>query len=368
MRAIVISSSHTVPESLGSSSMAKISSPDLLAFARAIFEAAGLPTDQAYTLSGHLVESNLVGHDSHGVIRIPQYVNLLQSGNVRPFGDHEIVRETAASQVVNANGSLGIPMAHYAMKWAVDRARERTFGAVAVHRSGHIGRLGAYPPVAAREDCIGLILLNGIGCFAAPFGGTARRLPPNPISISVPTEEGAPLMLDMTTSMVAGGKVSLYNAIQKPVPSDWLIGSDGKPVTDSNLFFEDKAAMLPLGGSVGYKGYGLAVMIDAIAGGLSWAGCSCEEPTRGGSGFLALAIDIASFIDVPEFKREITRLSEWLKSSPKIPGVERIYLPGEIEETCRKAREVGGIEIDDVTWGRIVETGTELKIAAPSAA
>ena len=348
--------------------MAKISSPDLLAFARAIFEAAGLPTDQAYTLSGHLVESNLVGHDSHGVIRIPQYVNLLQSGNVRPFGDHEIVRETAASQVVNANGSLGIPMAHYAMKWAVDRARERTFGAVAVHRSGHIGRLGAYPPVAAREDCIGLILLNGIGCFAAPFGGTARRLPPNPISISVPTEEGAPLMLDMTTSMVAGGKVSLYNAIQKPVPSDWLIGSDGKPVTDSNLFFEDKAAMLPLGGSVGYKGYGLAVMIDAIAGGLSWAGCSCEEPTRGGSGFLALAIDIASFIDVPEFKREITRLSEWLKSSPKIPGVERIYLPGEIEETCRKAREVGGIEIDDVTWGRIVETGTELKIAAPSAA
>ena len=348
--------------------MAKISSPDLLAFARAIFEAAGLPADQAHTFSDHLVESNLVGHDSHGVIRIPAYVERLQSGNIRPFGDHEIVRETAASQVVNANGSIGIPMAHYAMKWAAGRAKERTFGAVAVHRSGHIGRLGAYPPVAAREDCIGLILLNGGGQFAAPFGGTARRLPPNPISISVPTEEGAPLMLDMTTSMVAGGKVSLYHAIQKPVPSDWLIGSDGKPVRDSNLFFEDKAAMLPLGGSVGHKGYGLAVMIDAIAGGLSWAGCSADEPTRGASGFLALAIDIASFIDVAEFKREITRLCEWIKSSPRIPGVDRIYLPGEIEETCRKAREAGGIEIEDVTWERIVETGSELKIAAPSAA
>ena len=125
-------------------------------------------------------------------------------------------------------------------------------------------------------------------------------LPPNPISISVPTEEGAPLMLDMTTSMVAGGKVSLYHAIQKPVPSDWLIGADGKPVRTRTCFLKTRLPCFHWVARFGHKGYGLAVMIDAIAGGLSWAGCSAEEPTRGGSGFLALAIDIASFIDVAD--------------------------------------------------------------------
>ena len=106
----------------------------------------------------------------------------------------------------------------------------------------------------------------------------------------------------------------------------------------------------------------------AIAGGLSWAGCSTDEPTRGGKGFLALAIDIASFIDVAEFKREISLLTEWIKSSPKIPGVEHIYLPGEIEENSRRLREAEGIEIDDVTWGRIVAAAEELNVQAPAVA
>ncbi len=345
--------------------MATIQSSDLRPFAQAIFEAAGLPSEQAHAVADHLVDSNLVGHDSHGVIRIPSYVEGLSKGNVKAFGDHEIVRETAASQVVDAKRALGVPMAKYAMEWAVARAKDRTFGAVAVHHAGHIGRLGAYPPIAAREDCIGMVLLNGGGPFAAPFGGTAQRLPPNPISISVPTDEGAPLMLDMTTSMVAGGKVSLYHAIQKPLPPDWLIGEDGQPVTDSNLFYEKKAAMLPVGGSVGHKGYGLAVMIEAIAGGLSWAGCTADPPTRGGSGFFTLAIDIASFIDVAEFKKEIARLSDWIKSSPKIPGVSEIYLPGEIEEARRREREADGIEIDEVTWGKILATAEELGVEKP---
>ena len=341
-----------------------IQASSLFPFAQAIFEATGLPPEQASAVADHLVDANLVGHDSHGVMRIPTYVEELIKGRVKAFGNHEVVRETAASQVVNARQALGVPMANYAMDWSVARAREKTFGAVAVHQAGHIGRLGAYPPIAAKKDCIGVVMLNGGAPFAAPFGGTAQRLPPNPISISAPSAEGAPLMLDMTTSMVAGGKVRLYHAVQKPVPADWLIGEDGEPVTDTNLFYEEKAAMLPLGGSVGHKGYGLAIMIDAIAGGLSWAGCSADPPTRGGSGFFTLAIDIASFIDVAEFKKEISRLSKWIKSSPKVPNVEQIYLPGEIEEARRKEREINGIEIDEVTWGEILATAEELNVTA----
>jgi uncharacterized oxidoreductase len=251
------------------------------------------------------------------------------------------------------------------MQMAVERARQHTLGAVAVHQASHIGRLGAFPPLAAEQDCIGLLMLNGGGRFTAPFGGVARRLPPNPIAISVPTLSGPPLMLDMTTSMVAGGKVMIAKARNQPTPEGWLIDQEGRPTTDPAAFLAGTAAMLPLGGPVGYKGFGLAVMIDAIAGGLSWAGCSADQPTRGGSGFLALAIKIESFIDVAEYKREVQILIDWIKSSPTMPGVEKIYLPGEIEEEKRRQRETEGVFVEDGTWQEILAVADELNIPKP---
>lgn len=334
-------------------------------FGYAIFQAAGVPEDQAHILTDHLVEANLMGHDSHGVIHIPGYVRQLQGGTMFPVGNHQIVRETPASLVIAANRSIGIVLAYQAMQMAVERAKQHTFGGVAVHQATHIGRLGAFPPLAAAEDCIGIIILNGGGPFAAPFGGTARRLPPNPIAISVPTPSGPAMMLDMTTSMVAGGKVMVAKARNQPVPEGWLIDEEGKPVTDPTPFVERKIAMLPLGGPVGHKGYGLAMMIDAIAGGLSWAGCSAEQPTRGGSGFFAMAIKIESFIDVDEYKQEVQKLIDWVKSSPKIPGVDRIYFPGEIELEKQRQREAEGIFVEDSTWNNLLALAGELQVPEP---
>ena len=270
-------------------------------FGAAMLAAAGLPSDQARVAAHHLVESNLMGHDSHGVIRIPGYCASLLKGDLKPVGSQKTVRETPASLVWDANKSFGIVLCYSAMAEAVERAKQHTFGAVAVHRSGHIGRLGAYPTMAADQDCIGVILLNGGARFTAPFGGVGRRLPPNPIAISVPVQGGAPLMLDITTSVAAGGKVEVNRARGKPLPDGWLVDAQGQTVTDPNRFWEEGVAMLPFGGPVGYKGYGLAMMIDAIAGGLSWAGCSSASPTRGGSGYVALAIRIDAFIDPEEF-------------------------------------------------------------------
>jgi uncharacterized oxidoreductase len=252
------------------------------------------------------------------------------------------------------------------MQMAVDRAKQHTLGAVAVHRSSHIGRLGAFPPLAAAQDCIGILMLNGGGRFAAPFGGTGRRLPPNPIAISVPTLNGPAMMLDITTSMVAGGKVLVQQSHNQPVPEGWLVDIHGNTVTDPSTFLTGESAMLPLGGALGHKGYGLAMMIDAIAGGLSWAGCSSEEPTRGGSGYLAFAIKIESFIDIDEYKKEVQRLIDWVKSSPTMPGVEQIYLPGEIEEKSRVKKEVTGIDIPDSIWNEIVKVANELKVPTPA--
>ncbi len=335
-------------------------------YATAIFQAAGLPEDQARMVADHLVDANLVGHDSHGIIRIPGYVRQLQAGTIRPVGQPKIVRETPTSLVMDADRGVGIVVATQAMEMAIERAKTYTFGGVAVHRASHIGRLGAYPPLAAAQDCIGVLLLNGGARFTAPFGGTGRRLPPNPISISVPTLDGPPMMLDITTSMAAGGKVEVYGARGETTPEGWLVDEAGNPANDPHAFRRGELAMLPLGGPVGHKGYGLAMMIDAIAGGLSWAGCSAEQPTRGGSGFLALAIKIDSFIDVDEYKREVQKLIDWVKSSPKMPGVEHIYYPGEIEEARRQQRSAEGIYVEPTTWDNIADAARSLGVAPPA--
>ena len=342
-----------------------IDATDLRTLQRALYNAAGFPEDQANIVADHLVDANLYGHDSHGVIRTPGYVRSIIAGKTKPVGDLKIVRETPVSAVIDAEGSNGIIVAHRAMEMATDRAVEHTIGAVAVHKSSHIGRLGDYPPKAAERGCIGLLILNGGGRFTAPFGGTGRRLPPNPIAFSAPTPEGPPLMLDMTTSMSAGGKVDVYHARGQQTPEGWLVDPDGNEVTDPNMFKTSEAAMLPLGGPQGHKGYGLGMMIDAIAGGLSWAGCSADPPTRGGSGFLAIAIKIESFIDLDDYLNEIGRLSDWVKSSPTQPGVNKIYLPGEIEHDTRAQREAEGIFIEDETWNKTVETANDLNISVP---
>ena len=336
------------------------------AFGAAILGASGLPADQAQIASHHLVESNLMGHDSHGVIRIPNYSASIRKGDLKPVGGQTTVRETPASLVWDANRSFGIVLCYSAMQEAVERAKKHTFGAVAVHRSGHIGRLGAYPPMAAQEDCIGVVMLNGGARFTAPFGGVGRRLPPNPIAISVPVENGAPLMLDITTSVAAGGKVEVNRARGKLLPDGWLVDAEGNTVNDPNRFWEDGVAMLPVGGEVGYKGYGLAMMIDAIAGGLSWAGCSAAEPTRGGSGYLALAIRIDAFIDPDEFKRETRTLVDWVKSSPTMPGVKQIYVPGEIEDEIMQQRIQAGLNIEDETWEALSKNAQDLNVDVPT--
>ena len=187
--------------------MPTISHDSLREYGAAIFAAAGFPADQGQDVTDHLVDSNLVGHDSHGVIRLPGYITAVREGAMKPVGPLKIVRESPASVVIDAQRMQGIVLAKKAMEMAVDRAKQYTFGAVGVHQSTHIGRLGAFQPIAAEQDCIGLLLLNGGGPFTAPFGGTGRRLPPNPLAFSAPRAGGAPLMLDMTTSMVAGGKV-----------------------------------------------------------------------------------------------------------------------------------------------------------------
>ncbi len=332
-----------------------------------IYRAAGGTEEDARIVSDHVVDSNLAGHDSHGVINAPNYIGGMSGG---PSVDKmEIVRESGAATVINVNGALGMVAARKAMEIAVEKARTCTIGAVGLHRCGHAGRMGEYPPIAARAGMIGIVLLNGGGRFMHPHGGTSRRLPPNPIAISVPRANGNPLLLDMTLSVVAGGKFLVQEARGEPIPEGWLIDAAGNPVTDAAAFRErgQDTAVMPLGGfQFGHKGFGLGVMIDAIAGGLSWAGCSSEKPTRGASGIAMFAINIEDFIDLADYEQEIEYLVEWVKSSARLPGVDEIYVPGEFEERSREKRLKEGIPIEESTWQRLVDAAKRLNVATPN--
>ena len=331
-----------------------------------IYRAAGGTEEDARIVSDHVVDSNLAGHDSHGVINAPNYIGGMTGG---PSVDKmEIVRESGAATVINVNGALGMVAARKAMEIAVEKARTCTIGAVGLHRCGHAGRMGEYPPIAARAGMIGIVLLNGGGRFMHPHGGTSRRLPPNPIAISVPRANGNPLLLDMTLSVVAGGKFLVQSARDEPIPEGWLIDAAGNPVTDPDAFQKrgQDTAVMPLGGfQFGHKGFGLGVMIDAIAGGLSWAGCSREKPTRGASGIVMFAIKIEDFIDLTDYEQEIEHLVEWVKSSARLPGVDEIYAPGDFEERSREKRLKEGIPIEESTWQRLVDAAKRHGVATP---
>ena len=347
--------------------MPTVSHVVLRKFVYDIYRAAGGTMEDAKIVSDHVVDSNLAGHDSHGVINAPNYIGGMRGG---PAADKlEIVRESAAATVINANGALGMVAARRAMELAVEKAKTCTIGAVGLHRCGHAGRMGEYPPIAAAAGMIGIVLLNGGGRFMHPHGGTSRRLPPNPIAISVPRKNGAPLLLDMTLSVVAGGKLLVQTARGEQIPEGWMIDAEGNPITDAAAFRErpEDTAVMPLGGfQFGHKGFGLGVMIDAIAGGLSWAGCSRETPTRGASGIVMFAINIDNFIDLSDYEQEIEHLAAWVKSSARLPGVDEIYVPGEFEERSRERRLKEGIPIEEATWQRLVEAATQVGVTPPA--
>jgi uncharacterized oxidoreductase len=323
-----------------------------------IFASAGVPAGEARIVAHSLVASNLVGHDSHGVIRIPQYLRMIREGQARPGVAVEVVQETSCTALLDGNFGFGQIVARRAMEIAIGKARTHGTSSVAVRRSTHVGRLGEYPMMAAKEGMIGMAMVNnhGGGLCMAPWGGMERRLSPNPISFAIPTGRGTPIVLDMTSSVCAEGKLRVVRNRGEALPEGWIIDAQGHPSTDPAAFYgPPPGALLPLGGMVGYKGSGLCMVMDIVAGALSGAGCSGSCDAVGLQGLFVTVIDIASFTTAEEFKRQVDELVRYVKSSPALPGVDEILVPGEPEfrEERRRLRE--GIPVEDETWRQVLE-------------
>ena len=330
-----------------------------------IFKAGGVPSDEAEIIGELLVASNLAGHDSHGVLRIPQYIGLIESGLIQPGAPMKIERESTSHALLNGNWGFGHVVAQKAMSLAIEKAKASTISAISVYNCNHIGRIGSYPLMATEAGMVGITMVNagGTALYVAPFGGRDGRLATNPIAIATPTREGHPILLDITSSVVAQGKIRVAFNRGEPVPLGWLIDSEGEPTQDPRDLMESpQGALLPLGGIVGHKGYALALMIDILGGALSGAGCSGSGNTRLQNGVLMIALDIANFTPLDDFYEHVEGLVAHVKASPIAPGFDEILAPGEIEarQTERRLRE--GIPIDDETWRQIQETAAEVGI------
>jgi uncharacterized oxidoreductase len=322
----------------------------------AIFQRVGATPDGAQTVASHLVESNLTGHDSHGVLRIAQYIDLIDSGALKPAAAARVVRETPAIAVIDGGGGFGQVVARDAMRLAMAKARALGIGAATVRSCSHTGRIGTYTCMAAREGLVGIAVVNsgGGGQNVAPFGGTERRLSTNPISIAAPGPGGEPIMFDAASSVAPEGKVRNLHQAGKKTPDGWMIDHQGRPTNDTGDFYNDPGgALLPLGYTVGHKGYALAFVIDILAGALSGGGCCQSVPPPPADGMLAIALDVSQFVAPEEFDAQVATLVRHVKSSKLAPGVAAIRTPGEPEaiNRARLARE--GIFIEPAVWRQI---------------
>ena len=322
-----------------------------------VFQKLNIPAAEAEIVTRSMVDANRVGHDSHGVIHLPKYARELEAGLIQPGASIEVLHESASIAVLDGNWGFGPVIATRAVELAIRKAKQTDISAVAVSRCNEVGRLGGYACLATDAEMIGLLMANdhGGGTCVAPYGGVEGRLSTNPIACAVPIKGHDPILLDMSTSVVASGKIRVKQHRNEAVPHGWLINAEGESTTNADDFYGGfpPAALLPFGGITAHKGFGLSVIVDILAGALTGAECSKSEDARVGNGLFVLVINIASFREFPGFSAEIERFIGDLKSAKRAAGVDAIRMPGERGWEEQHKREREGIPIDTETWQQI---------------
>jgi len=328
----------------------------LRALVRAIFAGAGCHPPEDDCIARRLVESNLVGHDSHGVIRVSYYVDFLRKDVVRANQTIKILHQTDVLAVVDGQFGFGQSIGEQALRLVIDKAQATGVGLLALRNCGHLGRIGDWPAMAAEAGLCSLHFVNtsGFGLLVAPFGGIDRRLSANPIAAGVPVEGAAPIILDISTSAIAEGKIKVAFNKGVRLPPGSIIDAEGQPTDDPARFYaQPPGAILPFGG---HKGYGLGIMAEMFAGALSGSGCSDPRATRLINGMFSILIDPRKIPNDLGFMAEVKRFMEYVKTSRVAhPGGE-ILMPGELEERTKQSRGREGIPLDDNTWKALCQT------------
>ena len=331
-------------------------------FATAIFAAAGVASDMAQQWAEAVVWANLRGVDSHGVIRIPRYVDLLKKKSINPRPAMRVERSAGAIAVLDADRAPGAIGMMRAMDEAIARAKDVHVGWCAAKNITHAGAIGYFPLAAARAGMAGIVM-TASGPLMAYHGARVAGVSTNPIAIAVPGKRRRPLVLDMSTSTVANGKLLTARDKGTPVPLGWGLDADGRDTTDPKKI----TTLTPLGGP---KGSGLSLMIECLASlavgspliSLALAGGLAEDPFLNG---VAIAVDLAAIGDLDTFTAEVDRLGDAITGLPRAEGVERILLPGERGDAILAEREATGIPVPAGTWARLVKAAQAVGVNAP---
>ena len=349
--------------------MPVITAERLQAFAEALFVAGGATAEEAGIIATSLVESNLRGHDSHGVMRIPFYIAKVQDGSINAQGRLQVVHETPAVLVCDGEWGFGQPLSQELMRRLIAKAGQIGLACGTLRRAAHIGRLGEYAEMATAEGMTAIITANTHGAAArvAPVGGKRPRLGTNPLCMGMPGGKEGPFVLDFGTSATAEGKVRVKKIAGLPVPLGWILDPDGNPTTDPNQLYGDPpGTILPMGGDQAYKGFGLSYMVELLSGGLSGGPCAHPNPPPPiGNCATFLVLDPRHFAGLDHMLKESAQLEAHVRGVPLIDGVKQVYLPGDPERSTLQTRQVSGIPLDDGNWNALLKLATELKVAAP---
>ena len=326
-----------------------------------IFAAVGSQPGEAQAVAASLVDANLSGHDSHGVIRVPLYVSWVRSGEIAPNQTSQTLVDAPGYAVVDARFGFGQIAAPQAVDVGVEKARAGGLAAVSLRNSGHIGRVGEWAERAAAAGLVSVHFVNAAGSvLVAPFGGRERRLSTAPFCVGLPRAGLPPLILDFATSSVAEGKVRVAAQGGKKLPPDALIGPDGKLSGDPALLYGASAASGPLDHRQGagairafgdHKGSGLALLCELLGGSLTGNGATKPE-RRFANGMFSLYIDPRRIDPAHVFDADMTRYIDWFKATLPIPG-EEILIPGEPERRARAQRLAQGVPLPDEVWASI---------------
>ncbi len=328
-----------------------------------IFRAAGASDSDAAVVAASLLDAELCGHESHGLIRVPEYLRQIRDGGVVPTAQPEIVEEHGATLVVDGNWGFGQVVAGRATEWLVERALEHGAGAVAIRRCGHIGRVGAYPERAAEHGLFALAVANGGGKEprVAPFGGRRAVFGTNPIAAALPVPGEPPTVIDFSTAAVASGKIRVLRARGEELPEGWILDRHGRPSTRPEDYY-DEGMLVP---AAGHKGYGLCLLVELLAGCLTGAGSPgvASSGYRVGNGVFLQAFDLRRFGPGEHYEALARALVETVRASPPAEGFDAVLLPGDPERRLAAERTRDGIELADSTWSAIASAADELGVA-----
>lgn len=330
----------------------------LVRLGTAIFTSLGAPKEKAQFVSETIVEANLTGHDSHGVISFVAYAERIKGGYIDVEAEPTIVRETPTTALIDGCWSFGQLTAMRTMEVAVEKAREKQVSAVSAYRCNHIGRVGYYSAWAAERGFIAMMFVNVGHPVVTIYGGRGRVLGTNPLSVAIPTD-GEPFLLDYATSVVAHGKVRQALLKRERIPLDWIRDKTGEKTNDPAAL-DAGGWLLPFGG---HKGYCLQLVNELLGAALtgSRSGLDPEEKPPSTNGIFAIAIDPEAFIDLEAFKRRCGAILRGVKTREAEPGM-RIMTPGEPEWEARRRRLREGIPLPEAVWSRLVHLAEELGV------